>query len=206
MTKYLSVLLSFCLIAPFLFLVGCSASKQANNTYLNYEDDETGWSTRYPSSWEIVANPEAAAMESRGQKKIETTVDRKIDMVHTRLLWIRNGPKNSFTSNKMVFEFPTAAAYNANYKKIYDVVVKTQEREGIKLDYTDGTMIIDGLEFKTFKMTIYSKTGNVAGHQLVCTRYINGRIGLLLNINYTNEKDKQILMSVLTSSKLKVRN
>lgn len=205
MVKYFSALSSFCL-ALILLLGGCHASKQVSDRYLNYEDKATGWSTRYPSSWEMVADNEAASTEGRGQKKLETTVNGEIDMDQTRLLWIRNGPKNSFISNKMVFAFPNAAAYNANYKKIYDILVKTQEREGIKLDYSDSTMKIDGLEFKTFEMTIYSKAGSVAGHQLMCTRYINGRIGLLLNINYTNEKDKQILMNVLTSGKLKIRD
>lgn len=198
--------LGICSLTLILLLLGCSASKQVGETYLTYHDSETGWSTRYPSSWETVPDPEAAATEGRGQKKLETTVNGQIDMIHTRLLWIRKGPKNSFTSNKMTFDFPTAAQYNANNKKIYDILVRTQEREGIRIDYKDSTMVIDGLEFKTFEMTIYSTTGKVAGHQLVCTRYINGRIGLLLNINYTNEKDKQMLMNVLTSSKLDIRN
>jgi hypothetical protein len=67
-------------------------------------------------------------------------------------------------------------------------------------------MMLDGLEFQTFEMTIYAKSGKVAGYQLMCTRYINGRIGLLLNINYTNDGDKQVLLEILTTSKLAIRD
>lgn len=189
-----------------ILTVACSSSKHVGDAYVTYEDRETGWSTRYPASWELVEDADAAATEARGVKKIETTVNRKVDMDHTRLLWIRNGPKNSLNSNKMVYKFSSAAAYNDNYKRIYEIVIKTQEREGLKFDYKYGSMMIDGLEFQTFEMTIYSKSGSVAGHQLVCTRYINGRIGLLININFTSEKNKEILMAVLMSSKFSIRD
>jgi hypothetical protein len=207
MVKHYSILISHCLIALVLLLGGCSASKPGSTTYQDYEDKETGWSTRFPSSWEIVPDAEAALTEGHGGRKLEATVNRKVDMTHKRLLWIRNGKMNSFTSNKMNFDFSTADAYDANMLKINDIMVKTQKHQGIKLDYRHGTMIIDGLEFKTFEITVYSKeTGRVAGYQLVCTRYISERIGLMLNINYTNDKNKQILMDMLTSSKLVIRN
>lgn len=202
----LTVHISHCLIAFMLLLGGCRASKPGGTPFLDYEDKETGWSTRFPSSWEIVPVAEAASIEQRGGKKLEAAVNRNIEMDHTRLLWVRNGKVNAFISNKMIFDFSTAEAYNANMLKIDDILVKTQRQQGMKLDYRYGTMIIDGLEFKTFETTIYSKAGRISGNQLICTRYISGRIGLLLNITYTNEKDKQILMEILKSSRLAIRN
>lgn len=154
------------LVAIIMLLGGCRAATPANTAYLQYEDKETGWSTRFPSSWEVVPEAEAAGTEGRGVKKLEATTNRKIEMTHTRLLWIRNGEKNSFTSNKMIFDFPTADGYNSNMLKIQDVLLKTYEQQGIKVDHQRSTMTIDGLEFKTFETTIHSKDGRVAGHQL----------------------------------------
>ncbi|HEY0655875.1 MAG TPA: hypothetical protein VGD65_22220 [Chryseosolibacter sp.] len=194
------------LVAVVTLLSGCRATQTADD-YVRFEDKETGWSTLYPASWEVVPDAEAAAIDARGQKKIEATVARKIDDVHTRLLWIRKGRRDSFNSNKMVYKFATAEAYNANILKIYDVMMKTYELQGVRADFKKGTMMINGLEFNTLEITVYEKgTNRVAGYQLMCTRYINKRIGLLMNLNYTNEKNKQILMNILVASKFTIRD
>lgn len=37
-------------VSLIIMFAGCSTSKQVVDRYLDYEDNETGWSTRYPGS------------------------------------------------------------------------------------------------------------------------------------------------------------
>ena len=96
-------------------------------------------------------------------------------------------------------------AYDGEWKEINaalkELMYSTYVERGIKTDSsTTETIKIDGLEFTSYQMTIYSPEGDVIINQIMYSRLING-LDFGVNINYNNESDKKEMLDAWLNSK-----
>ena len=87
------------LLLALLPIVSCNSQQSEKVEYQPFEDKATGWTTKYPASWERMSQEEMDKLEGRGLEAMEETLGDRIALTHTNLLWLKKDEFNSFTSN-----------------------------------------------------------------------------------------------------------
>jgi len=170
-------------------------------------DSEIGWSISYPDFLKQLSNKEIAVYEGRGEEALEETIGEEVEYIHKNLIWLMKDRFNSFSSNSQPYDIEVDGPYEENEKAINEAILETYRNQGIEFDSELGTYKIDGLAFRTITTILYTPDrSKVILTQVVFDRLFGKSRTLTLNINYNNPTDKKILMKVIDSSKLTIRN
>jgi hypothetical protein len=196
--------LSLLIILPF-----CAYSQQADKSgFIPYQDEAIGWTTRYSIWFKRMTDEEIKETESKGKELMEEALEiDSIDMSHRNLLWLKENAGNTMTSSVQAFDAATDGSYEDLRKTIHAAIEESYSAKGIKYSVVYGIREVDGLEFSTMEILLYAPgTQRVMMAQIMYDRLINGRLALMLNINYTNELSKKILLETINSSKFSLRD
>lgn len=187
-------------------IISCNSQKTAKIEYKTYQDKETGWTAEYPTTWKEMTKEEIAKLEGRGLTAMEETIGDKMILTHKNLLWLKKDPFNSFTSNSDPYDTIENGPYKTNQELVNQTLIDTYKSQNLQFDVKFGSSKIDGLEFTTMETIIYTPDrSKVIMTQVIYDRLIKSSLSLTLNINYNNEKDKEILLKIISSSKLAKR-
>ena len=191
------------LILIILPIFSCHSQKTDKIEYAVYEDKEIGWTTQYSNSWKVMTAAEIEKLEGRGQTAMASTLDENLILIRKNLLWLEKDQFNSFTSNSQPFDTITDGNYKDNQEFLNQTLVNTYKSQGTQFDVKFGKVKIDGLEFSTMETTLFTPDRKkILMNQIMYDRLINGTATLTLDINYNNDKDREILLHMINSSKL----
>lgn len=191
-----------------LFVITTSCNGQSKKTeFKAFKDDQMGWSINYPDYLKILSDSEIAVYEGRAEEPLEETIGEEIEYNHKNLIWLLKDRFNSFSSNSQPYDSSVDGPYEENQKILNEAILETYRSQGIEFDSDFGFYIIDGLEFSTMTTKLYTPDrSKVILTQIVFERLFSNSRTLTLNINFNNPMDKEILMKVINSSKLTIRN
>lgn len=169
-----------------------------------YTSEEIGWSIEIPEDWTVIDKEQTKANNERGLKAIEETIDGKIDYSELRnLIGFQKNQFNLFQSTSEPFVEEYDGEWEENNDALKEIIYMTYINNGIKTDSSATTIEkINGLDFKKFSFTIYSPNDEVILEQIMYSRFIEG-YDFSVNINYNNEKDKDVMMNAWKNSRFK---
>lgn len=178
-----------------------------DETY-NYECKELGWKTSLPKDWNILTKQESESLNERGKSAIEQSVGKKIDVSGLKeLVNLKKDPYNTFISTMEAFNEKTDGKYEDKNKEVVELIKDTYKSKGIKFDIKEGTEKIDGLEFYTIDMAIYTPGADskILMNQKMYNRLLNGN-DFAMTITYNNPKDSTTQANIVYNSKFTIRN
>lgn len=169
-----------------------------------YTSQDIGWTIEIPKGWSIIDKEKTKSTNEKGLKALEETIDEKIDYSGLKnLISFQKNQFNVFQSSSEPFKLEYEGEWEENNAKLKDIVYRTYENQGIKVDSTVTKIeTIDGLDFQSFSFTIFSPKGVVILKQIMFSSLING-YDFGVNINYNNDKDRDELLKVFRESKFK---
>jgi hypothetical protein len=190
------------LILPALLSAACNLPRSEKVDYKVYEDETTGWITRYPSDWKEMTKKEIDELEGRGQKLLESAINEQFTLSHRNLLWLKKDAFNSFTSNTQAYDSVEDGPYNEIQEFVFHTILEAYDTQAIPYDVTFGNEVIDGIAFSTMQITIYApERKKTIMSQIMYDALIAPSRSLTININFNNEKDKKILHDIIDESK-----
>ncbi|MCX6272288.1 MAG: hypothetical protein NTU44_13940 [Bacteroidetes bacterium] len=183
-------------------LISCKQvdpNKYIDEGYLKdnlYKSNEIGWTIQIPDGWEVV-KPDNRV----GKAAIEITTGAKIDLSEQKhLINFKKDHANLFVSTSQPFKEEYPGEFIEGTESMNKIIYDTYKSRGAKTDTSSGSVFIDGMEFRTFTIKIYSEEGGLILNQILYSGLVNG-YDLGININYNNEKDKNIMLEALMKSK-----
>lgn len=167
-----------------------------------YLSDEIGWKIYIPDGWKITEDHEYRVREVKGEKMLEKTFGKELKLDIEKgpvdLIGFSKNPFNSFSATLYKFD-KSLVEWEAYNRRVVLTVFKSLQDQGMKCDSLSGTEIINGLEFKTFTIFIYSNNGDLRLKQVSYSRLING-FDFGANIIYSNKLCEGILMEAWGTS------
>jgi hypothetical protein len=171
-----------------------------------YSSAEIGWTVQLPGNWDIITKNENDKLNEKGKKAIEKSIGTTVnDSALVELVNLKKDMFNSFLSTLEPYHEESEGSYAEHNKAVNEILKKTYEANKIFSVHDEATAMIDGLQFDTFVSKIYSpdKT-KIILFQKMFSRLING-YDFSMTINYNNENDSLILMTMINSSKFSIR-
>ena len=169
-----------------------------------YTSQEIGWTIEIPEGWTVVDMEKTKETEEKARKAVEETMDGEIDLsAFKKLISFQKDQFNCLQSSSEPFKLEYEGEWEENNAALKEIIYTTFLNQGVKSDSSATTIEkIDGLEFQKYSFTIYSPKGEVILKQIMYSRLING-FDFGVNINYTNDKDRDELLKVFRNSKFK---
>jgi len=169
-----------------------------------YTSQEIGWTIEIPEGWTVVDMEKTKETEEKARKAVEETMDGEIDLsAFKKLISFQKDQFNCLQSSSEPFKLEYEGEWEENNAALKEIIYTTFLNQGVKSDSSATTIEkIDGLEFQKYSFTIYSPKGEVILKQIMFSRLING-FDFCVNINYTNDKDRDELLKVFRNSKFK---
>jgi len=166
------------------------------NTYIS---EEIGWAIQIPEDWNVVLRDQMEANMQKGKEAIEE-VQGEVDVSELKfLISFQKDQFNMFQSTSEPFELQYDGEWEENNQYVRDLIYATYQNKGLGVDTTSSKMLVDGLEFQGFHITIYSPQGDVILYQDMYSRHING-YDFGVNINYNNDEDREVMMTAWKNS------
>lgn len=167
-----------------------------------FTSEEIGWTIQIPEGWTVTDLEKQKETDKKGADAMKQ-VDESIELgEYNNLIGFHKDELNSFGSTSEPFDESKDGSWLENTKRLNVFIVQTFESQGITCDSISGTETIDGLEFQTFKTTIYGNDSVPLLEQIMYSRLINGH-DFGVNINYNNTKDRDAMMKAWKGSKFK---
>lgn len=169
-----------------------------------YTSEEIGWTMEIPKGWTVVDKEKKDALNQKGLKALEETLDSKVDFSALRnLISFQKNPFNIFQSTSEPFNLEYEGEWEENNAALKEVLYETYVNQGIKVDSSATTIEkIDGIEFQVTSFTVYSPKGDIILTQIMYSCLING-FDFGVNINYNNKKDREEMLRVFMNSTFK---
>jgi len=169
-----------------------------------YTSQEIGWTIEIPEGWTVVDIEKTKETEEKARKAVEETMNGEIDLsAFKKLISFQKDQFNCLQSSSEPFKLEYEGEWEENNAALKEIIYTTFLNQGVKSDSSATTIEkIDGLEFQKYSFTIYSPKGEVILKQIMFSRLING-FDFCVNINYTNDKDRDELLKVFRNSKFK---
>jgi hypothetical protein len=169
-----------------------------------YTSQEIGWTIEIPEGWTVVDIEKTKETEEKARKAVEETMNGEIDLsAFKKLISFQKDQFNCLQSSSEPFKLEYEGEWEENNAALKEIIYTTFLNQGVKSDSSATTIEkIDGLEFQKYSFTIYSPKGEVILKQIMFSRLING-FDFGVNINYTNDKDRDELLKVFRNSKFK---
>jgi hypothetical protein len=169
-----------------------------------YTSNEIGWTIEIPKGWKVIDLEKVKAMNEKGRKALEETIEGEIDYNGLKnLIGFQKNQFNIFQSSSEPFKLEYEGEWEEKNSVLKNIVYSTYLNQGVKVDSSSTSIeTIDGLNFQTFSFTFYTPQGEVLFKQVMYSRLING-YDFGVNMNYNNDKDRDELLSVFRNSKFK---
>ncbi len=169
----------------------------------SYTSKEIGWTIEIPEGWEVISRYQQEEKSKKGAKAIEESSGIEVDAKELKhLISFQKNVFNIFTSSSEPFKEDYPGEYQENEKYIHEILYQTYVDQGIKVDSLSGKESIQGLEFNTFYVTVYSPEGKEIMRQIMYSRLIKGQ-DFCVSINYNNERDQRTMLEAFRKSKFK---
>ena len=167
-----------------------------------YISQEIGWMLTIPKGWTIMSKDKMDGYTEKGMDAIRE-VAGTIDYSGLKnLINFQKDQRNIFQSTSEPFKIEYEGEWEDNNEALKGLLHATFTNQGIKIDTSSSSMIVDELEFESFHITFYTPKGEIVLYQDMYTRLING-FDFGVSLTYNNEKDKTTLMDVWQNSKFK---
>jgi len=187
-------------------VVSCNTQEKGDAGYKTYSDEKTGWTTEYPASWKKMSEEEIDELEGRGQQMMESTIHEKLAILHQNLLWLKKDAFNSFTSNSQAYDSIEDGPYAEFQELSFHTILETYDAQGIPYDATFGKVVIDSIAFSTMEITVYApEKKRTIINQIMYDALVTPSQALTININFNNNKDREVLTNIVNSSKFKTQ-
>lgn len=166
-----------------------------------YTSEELGWTIEVPEFWQLVPLEEIRGFQQRGLEAIEGVVDGQVEYSQLRsLIAFRQDPQNMFQSTSEVFYPGTQEEWKVNNHALKGIIYNAFANEGFRVDSTQTTTVkIDGVDFRTYKMTIFVPAANFYLYQEVFSTFRNG-FDMGVSFTYTNERARKAMWQALKGS------
>ncbi|MCR9173972.1 MAG: hypothetical protein NXI10_15820 [bacterium] len=200
-------------LSAFLLLITLSSCETKSDDYVdegkiekeNYSNDEIGWTMSIPAGWELETRAAQQSTINKGLNAMEESGGVSIDVSDMKILLnFKKDRFNSFQSTSEAMQDWTLEEWDENNDMVNGLVYETLVGQGIKVDTSTSTTLIDGLQFNVLHTKIYGPNGEVILEQDMCSRLINGN-DFGATMCYNNEKDKATLWKVFRNSKFTKR-
>lgn len=199
-------------LSLFLLLLVASSCKPDPNKQIDegkiadniYKSEEIGWTMIIPDNWSITKRSEIERRNEKGKELLNEAIGEEYDFSQLKhLLHFQKNIFNSFQSSSEPFELEYEGEWEENNTGLKVLMIEAFEGRGIRVDSTSTKITkIDGLDFQTYKLTIYGPKGDVILNQILYSRLING-FDFGVNINYNNDKYKEEMLRAWLNSKFK---
>jgi hypothetical protein len=155
-----------------------------------------------PKNWDVTHKSILDKRLEKGLDAITETAGNEFDVSGLKkLLNFQKNQFNIFQSTSEPFQAEYEGEWEENNAGLKELIYNTYVQKGIKTDSTETKIAkIDGLEFQSYKFTIYNPKGDVILNQIMYSRLING-FDFGVNINYNNESDKKEMLEAWLNSK-----
>ena len=165
-----------------------------------YESKELGWSIEIPKGWKVVSKDKIQENDEKGKEAIESVTGEALETKTLKhLIAFQKDQFNMLTSTSQPFTEEHPGDYQEASTAVNALIYDALASKGIKADTSSGKEMVQGMEFNTFKSTIYGPDGKILLYQVLYSRLLNG-YDFGVNLNYNNDEDKQTLMNAWTNS------
>jgi len=190
-------------------LISCNTdpNKQIDEgkiTKNSYHSKEIGWTMEIPKGWNVTHKSVLDKGTKKGLDALNKTAGIEIDASGLKqLLNFQKNKFNIFQSTSEPFKLEYEGEWEENNAGLKELIYSTYLQLGMKTDSTETKVVkIDGIDFQSYKFTIYSPKGDIILNQIMYSRLING-LDFGININYNNEPDKKEMLEAWINSKFK---
>ena len=167
-----------------------------------YISQEIGWTIQIPNGWNVISKDKLEANVDKGRKIIEEVAGEFDSSGLKHLISFQKNKFNIFQSTSEPFKLEYEGEWEDSNEGVKVLLYDAYTNQGIKIDTSSSYTTIDEVDFIVFHIIIYSPKGEVILYQDVYGSYING-FDFGVNLNYNNDKDKEVLMTVWKNSKFK---
>ncbi|MEO8069116.1 MAG: hypothetical protein ABI599_15570 [Flavobacteriales bacterium] len=185
--------------AALLLFVTCgsTAGEQKAGTY---HSPEIGWTVRVPAGWTEMTKEEAAALIGSGLEAFEQT-NGELDVSGLKaLLSLKRDPLNSFLSTIETLDSGQVEAYDAFQYTLHEMLYNTFSDQGIRVDTSSGTEVVQGMDFNIFNTTVHAPNGEVIMQQSMYSRMYKG-YDFGVTLSYNDEAARDTMLAVLRGSR-----
>jgi len=205
--KQLYTLIILLILLPLSSFGQIDPNKHVDEGYVDngkYISEEIGWTIEIPEGWEIVTIEQNEEFQEVGLDAMEGLIEEDIDISGLKnLIGFQKNQFNLFLSTSEPFKVEYEGEYEENQAGLKELIYNAFMEQGIKVDSTETQIAtLDGLDFYYYRFTIRSQEGEEILTQLIYSRLING-LDFTININYTNESDKNEMFNALLDSKFR---
>ncbi|MBL6447346.1 hypothetical protein JMN32_13590 [Fulvivirga sp. 29W222] len=200
---------SIATILLFSMFLSCNKSKPAKQTDEGlikgniYRSHEIGWTIEIPKGWEIVKKDQLDANDEKGKQAMQEVMKDSINYSGLKhLISFQKNSFNIFQSSSEPFPLSYEGEWEDNNAALKELLYQTYINQGIKIDTSSSSEVVDGLNFALFKITVYGNGGEVILNQNMYSRHING-FDFGVSINYNDEEHKKEMMRVWKNSTFK---
>lgn len=174
--------------------------KPVEQTYTN---KEIGWTITIPSGYRLLSKAKIEVNDERGKAAINKVYEGEMSTETLQhLVSFQKNQLNVFDSTIEPYEEKVAGEYETNNKALRELIFDTYHNQNIRADTSSGKETIQGHVFNTFYIKVYGPSGDVLMHQVMYSTMRKG-YDFGVNINYNNEKDKQLMMDAFKRSKFR---
>ena len=159
------------------------------------------WTITIPQGFDSVSREQWAKMQNKGAKAVEDTYDKKFVNRAKTIFVFRSDQFNYFESNYQPFDTAKDGNYVEACRAVDNILYETftTQMSGVKLDTTQTTEMIDGLEFQVFMLK--AKYPNDMVLNAIMFSRLFGKKEFTVNIMYVDDKKGRQMLNAWTSSR-----
>ena len=139
-------------MTPFKYLLACLVLTTQLCYGQTIHNKDFNWTITIPQGFDSVSREQWAKMQNKGAKAVEDTYDKKFVNRAKTIFVFRSDQFNYFESNYQPFDTAKDGNYVEACRAVDNILYETftTQMSGVKLDTTQTTEMIDGLEFQVF--------------------------------------------------------
>ncbi|MEZ5008211.1 MAG: hypothetical protein R2753_08700 [Chitinophagales bacterium] len=169
-----------------------------------YKNESLGWQITIPDSFNIISEDKMNEFDQQGRDIVGLS-EEEVEAYNNGLQHLVSFGKddfNIFAATAEPFELMYEGEYEDNNRLLNELIYQTFVNQGLSIDTSSSNVVIDELEFMSFKTNIYDPAGELIITQELFNRYING-YDFSVNINYNNDEDKSAMLNAWKTSTFK---
>jgi len=187
------------IIMSFVFISGASFGQPTGKPFFF---SEVGWSLVIPADFIIMNSHDDSLKNEQGRKLIEKSTDVIADYSETKTLVSASRDQfNYFNATVTPFDRITDGDYETANQEVKDILVKTfqDQMPGGKIDTFHTSVIIDGIEFDKFHLTVSLNEKLLVSMVLLSKLYKGYDFGI--SYVYMNQQAKEDIELMLEKSR-----
>ena len=191
----------------FVTLAGCS-KKPIQESSIAFYYEPVHWSFNIPDGWERREDAEINKTRELGKEVIEKASGEEISdedfSSPIQVLYLKNNEVNFFTSDIKAYQEDPNIPYSQAQNNLFDSLVKAFQDNGVRVETKKGQMVIDGVNFATLDMLLYSKKDpkKLAAKVGAFDARI-GQYSLLISYNCIDETARQSIVKEIMKSRFR---